>query len=55
MMFLKFIGQDGSMGLRKNKYYEVRVYSDTQFIWLETKDGVRCPYTTPQAFASNWM
>lgn len=53
-MFLKFIGQDGSMGFRNDKYYEVRVYSDYHFIWVATKDGRRCPYSTPQAFSSNW-
>ena len=53
-LFLKFIGQDYSMGFRKGNSYEVKIYSDYHFIWIETKDGRRCPYTNPQALACNW-
>jgi hypothetical protein len=53
-LYLKFIGQDGSMGFRHDHYYEVKVYSANRFIWIETRDGVKCPYVTAAALAHNW-
>lgn len=52
-MWLKFIGKDGSMGLRHGKTYSVRVYSSQGYIWADWC-WKACPYSSPQAFAANW-
>lgn len=56
-MKLRFIGADGSMGLRRHHVYDVDIRSTKYgFIMAEWYDGglVRCPYTSPQAVAANW-
>ena len=57
-MLLRFIGRDGSMGLRHGEIYNVGVHSDTRFIWLHIRTSfineIKCPYDTPQVFAKNW-
>lgn len=57
-MLLRFIGQDGSMGLKRHKVYDVRVRSDARHIWVHVcrlfEYDITCPYDTPQAFAKNW-
>ena len=58
-MRLKFIGTDGSMGLRHGKVYEVSIRTVNNLIvatidrggWF---DKFYCPYGSPQAFAKNW-
>lgn len=52
-MYLKFIGEDGSMGLRNGINYKVKITSDDAFIWVHWNGG-ECPYLSPQSFAANW-
>ena len=62
-MFLKFIGQDGSMRLKHDKVYNVRIESKNNYIWVVIPrfefrhmvfDTWKCPYSSPQSFAANW-
>ena len=53
-MYLKFIGQDGSMGLKQNTAYNVNVYSRNGYIWVEWGYHKICPYESPETFAKNW-
>lgn len=57
-MKLKFIGTDGSMGLKYGNVYKVHVRSNDKYIILFIEKnflrGLECPYDTPQAFAKNW-
>lgn len=62
-MKLRFIGQDGSMGLLKGQAYNVELKAKGNFIWVtiprfEFRHMVwgkwSCPYSSPQTFANNW-
>lgn len=58
-MRLKFIGADGSMGLRYGKTYKVAFKNTDQYIVLTIKkeplgSTIVCPYGSPQALAKNW-
>lgn len=50
---LRFIGTDGSMGLKHGHIYPVKVYSVLGKIVVDWDNG-RCPYTSPSSFAANW-
>lgn len=52
-MYMKFIGQDGSMGLRLGKVYKTRIYSNDGLIFVQWNSGC-CPYSSPQSLAANW-
>lgn len=59
-MLLRFIGKDGSMGLRHGKNYQTSINTslDNRFIclkWID-EDGKPCvcPYSSPQTLAMNW-
>ena len=57
-MKLKFIGTDGSMGLRNGHVYKVNIRSNDKYIILFIEKNfwhsMECPYGLPQAFANNW-
>lgn len=56
-MLLKFIGEDGSMGLKKGKYYDCYIESHDEYIWVTWKDGLTimsCPYDSIGKLAENW-
>lgn len=57
-MKLRFIGIDGSMGLRHGNIYKVSLSSNDKYIiaFIERNylNGFSCPYGSPQAFAKNW-
>lgn len=56
-MYLKFVGKDGSMGLKHGKFYNTKIFSKDNFIyvqWLDYKGTSCCPYESPQSFAANW-
>lgn len=53
-MKLKFIGQNGSMGLINGKTYDVKITSKDYYIWVEWGFCKVCPYDSPQSFAKNW-
>lgn len=53
---LRFIGTDGSMGLRKGKTYLVRIYTKLGRIvvnWGNTENTV-CPYSSLETLCENW-
>lgn len=60
-MELKFIGKDGSMGLRHGNVYPVRIISLPSDIAIYVQWPIKlglvrtCPYLSPAAFAANWM
>ena len=53
-MYLRFIGTNGSMGLKKNRVYKTEVYYRNGCICVRWALGLGCPYSTTKAFASNW-
>ena len=57
-MYLKFIGEDGSMGLSHGRIYDVQVKTKNNYIWVIIPnilfDVWKCPYSSPQSFAKNW-
>ena len=52
-MKLRFIGEDGSMGLRSLMVYDVKISSTRDYIWVEWNGGI-CPYPSPKSFSNNW-
>lgn len=55
IVYLKFIGEDKSMNLRTGNIYYVDITSGASFIWVALQDGTKCPYSSPQSFAENWI
>lgn len=62
-MRLKFIGEDGSMGLKHGKWYtcKVRTVADRVYVsWLIVDENGRkigqksCPYESFAAMLKNW-
>lgn len=62
-MKLKFIGADGSMGLRHGEVYDVEIKTGGEFIrvlipgfrFAENHLGTwSCPYSSPTTLAANW-
>lgn len=57
-MILRFIGKDGSMGLRHGVRYRTSIKSEGIYIivtWTNRYGNKRsCPYSSPQSFAENW-
>lgn len=58
-MNLKFIGTDGSMGLKHGEVYDVLIhclFRDSYILvkWLDGYETRQCPYSSPAAFAANW-
>ena len=62
-MRLRFIGANGSMGLTNGEVYDVQIRSKSNYIWVmipnfefrEKTFGIwKCPYSTPENFATNW-
>ena len=56
-MKLKFIGKDGSMGLKHGNTYEVVLVCTELYIVLmwRTKQGIcKCPYQTLAKVVENW-
>lgn len=57
----RFIGRDGSMGLRHGRYYEITIYGkpDEDLIFVEWigYDGFlwKCPYGSIEALMQNWL
>lgn len=67
-MEARFIGNNGSMGLRHGKVYNITITKDARYIWvnwehkeigktiLQLLGGTpsRCPYHNEQALRENW-
>lgn len=54
-MYLKFIGENKSMGLQRGSIYKVKITSDNNYIWVWWGLSKRCPYTSPESFNANWV
>jgi hypothetical protein len=63
-MILKFIGKDGSMGLRHGRKYSVSIETRGTFIVVSWTSEVGvgdkaktqcCPYSSLQKLAENWQ
>lgn len=57
-MKLKFIGEDGSLGLCHGKTYNVTLKTIGEYVVAVIKTGwisdTVCPYGSMKAFAANW-
>ena len=57
-MNLRFIGTDGSLGLRNGAMYKVKLITAGKYliatINTEFCGKISCPYGSVQAFAKNW-
>lgn len=53
-MRLKFIGKDGSMGLKHGIVYSVTIFTEYGKIIVRLGPHRYCPYSSPQALAANW-
>lgn len=59
-MNLRYVGKDGSMGLKHGEIYSVRIDSlpSDEFIHVSWPVALfktkQCPYDSPAAFAANW-
>ena len=57
-MKLRFIGTDGSLGLKHNRVYDVSLKTIKGYVVAVIKTGwvsdTMCPYETMQTFAKNW-
>jgi hypothetical protein len=57
MMKLRFIGVDGTYGLKKGEIYDVDMFTQGSYIWARWSPttGPGCTgYLSPKAFANNW-
>lgn len=66
-MYFRFIGKDGSMGLKYNNIYELTsINSDDKYIYVRWNRKVKrgltnrienicCPYSSYESFAANWV
>lgn len=58
-MLLKFMGENGSMGLIHGIVYDVDIFSGRKYIYVkwanEQGSLVQCPYSSIEQLACNWM
>lgn len=52
-MKFKFIGKDGSMGLKKGSIYEIKTSITHNLLWV-TWNNNSCPYKNLESFLKNW-
>lgn len=52
-MYLRFIGANGSMGLKYGNVYNVEIYEDKKYIWVNWGKN-KCPYVSFENLATNW-
>lgn len=57
-MLLRFIGEDGSMGLRKGKVYKCSIRTFGSLFWVTWDDNdpinATCPYSSFKKLFENW-
>ena len=49
-----FIGENGSCGFKYNREYKLTSKVIDKYIWLESKEGFRCPYSSVENILRNW-
>lgn len=49
----EFVGEDGSMGLRRGQIVHLSVHMGNGMLWACRRGG-SCPYDTVAAFSRNW-
>lgn len=52
-MKFKFIGTDGSMGLKKNSVHIIETSIEHNLLWVTSEDN-SCPYSNLEKFFENW-
>lgn len=52
-MFCKFVGKDGSMGLKHGRVYDCILTEKHGYYWMIWDEG-ECPYYTMQSLRRNW-
>ena len=53
MIKARFIGKDGSMGLKKGDVYEIRTSIQYGLLWVIWNEN-SCPYRNLESFLRNW-
>jgi hypothetical protein len=56
-MKLRYIGEDKSMGLKKDKVYNVKIHAYYDRIWVHTEEKnrvINCPYNSIKLLLENW-
>lgn len=57
-MRLRFIGADGSLGLKHGQTYDIKLNTFGKYVIATIKTGwisdTICPYSSMQALAKNW-
>lgn len=51
--YLRFIGENGSMGLRHNHIYRVKISTVGRFIYVDWGADC-CPYISLKTLTENW-
>jgi hypothetical protein len=58
-MLLRFVGENGSMGLVRGIVYDVDIISGHKYVyvkWVNEKGNfVQCPYSSIEQLVSSWM
>lgn len=50
---LRFIGEEGSMGLHHGRIYSCKIFVGYSYIWVDWGRD-RCPYSTLKTLCENW-
>lgn len=53
MLKFKFIGKDGSMGLKRGSIHTIKTSIHKNLLWV-TWEKSFCPYKSLEAFLKNW-
>lgn len=58
-MLLKFIGEDGSMGLRHGDVYECNIATIPPYVWIAVRmpsgGSITCPYSSLRMLQAEWQ
>ena len=52
-MKFRFIGKDGSMGLKKGSIHTIKTSIKQNLLWVTWEDN-SCPYSNLEKFFENW-
>ena len=53
-MYMKFIGEDGSMGLRCGQIYKVKAFYQGAYVYVSWGLFRMCPYESIKSLYKNW-